>query len=362
MVGTKCFDVTDFGRNEVLGKVSDGKRRLAVRLFYPGEDDPLKKPVSVLNEEIAVFFGRLKADFSSYRERIRVYEDLKIREGTYPLILFSHGYGGCSEQNTDLCQCLAEHGYIVASVSHAFEAFETVYEDGSKAGFDKSLYRKMYSPFIPAYIDVLRMIKRKMSAEEAMNRFDRHQRKYERFTMSRIEEWVKDDRCVLQFIHELAEKEDSFLYHRIDFSHGVGVTGHSFGGAAAYRHCLEDEEISCGCDIDGALFGDHGEKINHKPFMLITGKNYNFVTRCLFYHDKPVHFIIFKDMEHMGFTDLKFAADKPKVFGKAAAGLVMDAMNAVHVEFFDRYLKKADTENMEKLPVSEEAFESYVVG
>lgn len=38
--------------------------------------------------------------------------------GRYPLIAFSHGFGGARRQSTFLCTHLASHGYVVASVDH----------------------------------------------------------------------------------------------------------------------------------------------------------------------------------------------------------------------------------------------------
>lgn len=40
------------------------------------------------------------------------------RAGTYPLVLFSHGFAGHRRQSTFLCTHLASHGYVVAAVDH----------------------------------------------------------------------------------------------------------------------------------------------------------------------------------------------------------------------------------------------------
>lgn len=37
----------------------------------------------------------------------------------YPLVVFSHGYGGCARQSTFLTKALAAHGYIVVAPNHA---------------------------------------------------------------------------------------------------------------------------------------------------------------------------------------------------------------------------------------------------
>jgi len=44
--------------------------------------------------------------------------DAAPRPGTYPLVVFSHGYGGHRRQTTFLCTHLASHGYVVAALDH----------------------------------------------------------------------------------------------------------------------------------------------------------------------------------------------------------------------------------------------------
>src|SRR5262249_56282777 len=40
------------------------------------------------------------------------------RPGSYPLVMFSHGFGGHRRQSTFLCTHLASHGYVVAACDH----------------------------------------------------------------------------------------------------------------------------------------------------------------------------------------------------------------------------------------------------
>jgi len=44
--------------------------------------------------------------------------DAAPRAGRFPLVAFSHGYGGHRRQSTFLCTHLASHGYVVAAVDH----------------------------------------------------------------------------------------------------------------------------------------------------------------------------------------------------------------------------------------------------
>jgi predicted dienelactone hydrolase len=44
--------------------------------------------------------------------------DAEPREGRFPLVVFSHGFGGHRRQTTHLCTHLASHGYVVAAPDH----------------------------------------------------------------------------------------------------------------------------------------------------------------------------------------------------------------------------------------------------
>ena len=358
MVGTRCIDFYDETRKDALSKNNEN-RRLKIRFYYPGTDEEGKEPLKILTQEKIGSFGK-NLDFSTYDQLVKVY-DVEMGKGPFPLILFSHGYGGCAEQNTYLCQYLAKHGYIVASISHVYEESVTDFEDGTVIKFDKKLTWKMMNPF--TLFDQLRLLRKtKLSDEEALREFDVHQEKYEMFMVGRIAEWNKDDLCAIKKIHKLAEDKDSFLYHKIDFSNGIGATGHSFGGDTAYYHCLYDDEISCGVNMDGGLFGLFGETVNHKPFMQILNKmNKQVATRSRLYHDAPVHYMVFRDMKHLGFSDLKFLTKKASSVGKADTDLVMNTLNEVHLAFFDRYLRNGDKDNRSELDINKEALEEYEV-
>ncbi len=361
MTGTYCIEVKDPSREEKLSK-KGGKRRIMVRFYYPGVEDPNKKPIAFMTKNKLKDYGVNPEMTAAYDQRVKLYEGLEMREGKFPLVLFSHGFSSCAEANSDLCSAIAESGYIVASVSHPYEASETVFEDGTSVRFVKSLYTKMTTPFISGTIDQFKLLKKKLTAEEALKEFDEFQKKYGGYMVSRLPEWAEDHRLAVRRIRELAEDAGSILYRKIDFSNGIGATGHSFGGATAYLQCLLDDEISCGVNIDGGLFGDFGEQVNHKPFMqIINPRNYNAVTRSMFYHDKPVHFMTFRDMAHIGFCDEKFLSKKYKLVGTSDPVRTMNTLNAAHIAFFDRYLKQGDTDNAQPLDLDTSMLEKYEV-
>src|SRR5688500_6945157 len=56
--------------------------------------------------------------------------------GTFPFVVFSHGFAGHRRQSTFFCTHLASHGYAVASVDHAGNTFMDLAMQMGRAGAD----------------------------------------------------------------------------------------------------------------------------------------------------------------------------------------------------------------------------------
>lgn len=180
------------------------------------------------------------------------------------------------------------------------EACCTEYDDGSFIFSLKGLSRKQYEPFLGGMIHAMKLTRNKKGTEhEVAAQFDELQRGYCKFLMSRVPEWEKDTLSVVAY----AKKNYADL---IDFTPGIAVTGHSFGGATAYALCQHYPEYVCGVNLDGMLIGDYKDKIMTKPFLQICCKgNYCAETKSLIDHSAPVYLAKFEGMQHLGFTDMK---------------------------------------------------------
>jgi predicted dienelactone hydrolase len=102
-VGVRTFEWSDAAR---------GGRLLPTEVWYPareefrGQDtDPARRDAY----ELVPGFP------PGWQEAVR---DAAPRDGSYPLVLFSHGFGGHRRQSTFLCTHLASHGYLVAAMDH----------------------------------------------------------------------------------------------------------------------------------------------------------------------------------------------------------------------------------------------------
>ncbi|MCR5503740.1 MAG: hypothetical protein K6F53_12105 [Lachnospiraceae bacterium] len=338
-VGTFTFTMKDV-REEKLS--AGGMRSVAARVYYPVLKETVERrpKLTALSENMLKGFKdafKVAPDFKKDpgRNVSECFADAERIPGKrFPLILFNHGNNSYREGNSFLCIDLASHGYAVISVAHSREGICTEFDDGSCLFFDRTITKKMYEPMLGGIIAMFRLMKARGTDGELAGRFDEAQRKYCRYMMGRLPEWVKDNEAVLDYAKEN-------LTDLIDFENGVGVSGHSMGGNAAYALCARNPEFSCGINIDGALFGDYAQDIQTKPFMQVSCRDDEYVvTRVYLRHTKPVYKVLFRDMKHMGFADAKHMIPMGSVVGK----LDPDAMHAdlcrCHLEFFDTFLKK----------------------
>lgn len=338
-VGTETFTIEDHERTEILGS-RGGSRKIAVRVYYPTDKETVKdmERADIFTErklkalEKAYHFNAkkiapemLKAD---YYEGATHVENQK-----FPLIIYNHGYNAYAECNTFLCCELASNGYIVASVGHAYEAIANEYEDGTYDLYDKKINKMMYDSVIKTLIAQGKLMKAKGTPEELFEQFDVFQKEHCKYIIDRIPEWAKDTMCA---VSELKIRYTEW----IDFSKGIGATGHSMGGATAYYLCQHEEEFACGINIDGGLFGDYEGMVMKRPFLQICCKeNYNVQTRPLFNTEAPVQCEIFEDLKHLGFTDVKFFIPLKMLVGKMDANEMYNRLSKLHLDFFEKYLQ-----------------------
>lgn len=339
-VGTERFTVTDDTREEVQGPKC-GPRRLEVCLYYP-----VCKEVTAGKERMKLSEERVQAIkkaclVKTMPEEIvspECFRSVPQAEGKFPLVLYSHGYGsGITEANGLLCYELASNGYVVASIGHAYEAAICEFDDGTVALFDKEI--KIQTGGIKSFFAQMKLMRMDAERSEVYAFFDELQKKYMGFMLGRLPEWGKDSLCVIEMLKKSYGE-------RIDFSKGIGATGHSFGGAVAYWLCQYSDEVTCGANIDGGVFGDYTGMVMKKPFLQIGSKmSRNFVIKPFLDTEAPVRFELFEGVTHGGFTDLKFMYEPDSAKAKMAVGKMEGCemhrrLADLHLEFFGEYLQR----------------------
>ncbi|MEO6029520.1 MAG: acetylxylan esterase [Candidatus Binatia bacterium] len=111
-VGVRTFNWSDPAR--------DG-RPLAVEVWYPTTDAHAGQDVAAATRDA---YDLIPGFPPGWQEAVRAAAP---RDGTCPLVVFSHGFGAHRRQSTFLCTHLASHGYVVAAMDHTGNTvFETI--------------------------------------------------------------------------------------------------------------------------------------------------------------------------------------------------------------------------------------------
>ncbi len=127
-VGVRTLEFTNKGQVDILNAGSDGiaptyDRNLKVEVWYPcslqaGEKEMVEYD-QVMGSSNAEDRPLVPFTFSG-----RAARDAKAAEGSFPLIVVSHGYLGSRLLMTYLTENLASKGYIVAAIGHKESTFQ----------------------------------------------------------------------------------------------------------------------------------------------------------------------------------------------------------------------------------------------
>ena len=134
---------TDKSRHEPHLEGVNDNRELIVQVWYPAEPKSLATKAWYINPlSIATVKEDLKENFKvtlnelSSLDQIQThaYRNVKVSKAcsTYPVILFSPGFGSPINFYTSLLEELASHGYIVVAIAYPYITSAVVLPNGKK--------------------------------------------------------------------------------------------------------------------------------------------------------------------------------------------------------------------------------------
>ena len=129
-VGVQTWRLQDDARGDDL------PRPIVTEVWYPASEDAREgEGVSYRLEDIlrpdalALVQGELDVELQTDAVRDA---PVRLSDGPYPVILFSHGSGGIRAQSTYLTVFLASHGYVVLSADHDGNTLSDLLVDGDQ--------------------------------------------------------------------------------------------------------------------------------------------------------------------------------------------------------------------------------------
>jgi predicted dienelactone hydrolase len=223
-VGMHEFLWVDKKRDEPFTKDPNDRRHLLARVWYPAE----------------VTTGKEKApyvlDINEYPEKsiYRRGQNIKTNavidapiaknKAPFPVLLYQPGGGTARFTATFLAEQLASHGYVVLSCDHPGFSETIMFPDG---------YRFQADTFV--------------SPKESGNFRDNVLKSWEWLGKDVFPTWVADATYALDKITEMNRTTGDFFYQKLDLSR-IGMTGWSFGGAAAMQMSRIDPRVKAVVD------------------------------------------------------------------------------------------------------------------
>ncbi len=272
-------------------------------------------------------------------------------DGTYPLVVFSHGAFGFSGSNDSTFVELASNGYVVASIGHTYHAFYTIDTNGKLTTVDTGFINKVLE----------------------INGADATQHDEDIYNTTKG--WMKlrtdDENFVIDTILAQCNSNNPDKLFTLINTEKIGLMGHSLGGASSAQVGRERDDIAAVIVLDGTMLGEETAFENNKvilndtpypiPILNVYAEDHYTSSKELvgdaynnFYATKNAlcaYETVFKNAGHLNFTDLPlFSPTLAKMLGMGTIDgrYCIETMNKVVLEFFNSYLKDMGVPKIEK--------------
>ncbi len=314
-IGSVTFELTDDTRNETFTEPPNDHRRILVKAWYPADtvaghrmapyiDAPGQFGTGI--EQAFGFPAFLVSHFQLTKTHSYLNAPLSQAETSFPVLIFSHGYGGLIMQDTILMEELASNGYIVFSISHSYEAAVTSFPDGSV----------IYEATLEMYANIA----------------------------NSLNIWANDTLFLVDQL-EIPDNPNipSLLWDGMDLS-TIGLFGHSFGGTTAEHVILEDARFDAGISFDSPHGGSSLTMNMTKPFMLLFGPDYGNpeMNDTIFNRAEGTCYGLFVNgTRHYNFADVNIWTPALRSFGLLGSidgYRMLDILNSYVLAFFNEHL------------------------
>ncbi|QUQ71727.1 alpha/beta hydrolase family protein [Kutzneria sp. CA-103260] len=221
-VGSSILHLVDQSRPDIWEPANP--RELMVSLYYPAfpGGQPVPYASAAETQLLVQAQGLPAADAQAFADTTtNSHAQAPPLPGRHPLVLLSPGLGAPRYTMTTLAEELASHGYVVASIDHAYESAGTLFPDN-----------RMLTCVACAATDLRPLVLNR--AEDASFVVDQ--------LTARLPGLIDPDR--------------------------IGMAGHSIGGASALAAMEADPRIKAGVDMDGAFHVDAPNGMS-RPFLML---------------------------------------------------------------------------------------------
>ena len=350
-VGRTRWLVTDPSRADPFNQ---RPRQIEVIAWYPAAAAGAGGPylTNGLDEvrSLATMFGNRTSMDELGNVRTHATDDAepRARDGSFPLLVFSHGYTGVPAASTTLLEELASAGYVVLSVIHPYEASASTIDGGVVTMLDESgRLREPIATIFGEWKDEDRVL-----AEVTSARDESDQRRLLRAYLDRLTQttamtrrWVDDVRAVMsQLTTAPRENAARRAVARAD-STRFGVFGHSMGGVMAGEYCLTEKRCAAVLNLDGSpQYGSMIDARLGRPLLMAYSARPGRIGASDAVYKRAAsryYRVDVDDTRHLDFTDMVMwpALRERHATGPIAPDRAIATTRAVVREFFDQELR-----------------------
>lgn len=267
-------------------------------------------------------------------------------EGSYPLVVFSHGAGGILDSNASTCKELASNGYVAVAIAHPYQAAFVEDVNGKVTIVDPEF----------------------MSQVTTDNGSDDPAHEAAVYEMSK--EWMEirggDENFVLDTILTKCEAKEEGAFGRIN-PDKIGLFGHSLGGATSVKVGRERDDIDAVIDLEGTMLSEYTGyedgaylfeetpypvpllDVNSRAVYEEASSYGEYVNFYVGEHAVDFKEVIINDAGHMNFCDLSLVSPVLSHLlgvGEVDAKECLENINDMVLNYFNYYLKDAETLNI----------------
>ncbi|HSQ16207.1 MAG TPA: hypothetical protein VLM83_00785, partial [Anaerolineales bacterium] len=328
-IGMRSMEMVDGSRGEALTPEAGDRRALMVHAWYPAQPQPGAQTQPYWSEVERVgpmILERLGLPtfLLSHLPLVKTHSypgaPLAGDSGSYPVVIFSHGYSADYAFYWTQYEALASQGYIVFSISHPYEAIETVYPDGRLAFMNDATWAMLFGG--------------------SLGNLDLDER---------VLVWAADTRFVLDRLEAMNAEAGNFFAGRLDMER-VGIYGMSFGGATAMLVCLDEPRCKAAANLDGSPFGEaafQGRSLQVPSMFFYSQDAFGDSDDIYAAVENRAYRVYIRGSEHSSYTEVGYwsplarhaAAYLPFGLGEVQPERMSEIVNAYLVAFFDRHLK-----------------------
>ncbi|MBR4733917.1 MAG: hypothetical protein IK081_14240 [Lachnospiraceae bacterium] len=276
-------------------------------------------------------------------------------DGSFPLVLFSHGAFGFYGSNLSTYEELASHGYVVISMDHPYHSFFTKDTAGKMVLVDRNFMQSVMTNGNAEDGEI---------PEEEIFQASRDWMNLRIADVNFVLDEIGKTKGILDQNWYVGKDADAQvliqILSKIDHDK-IGMMGHSLGGATSVTIGRTRGDVKAVIDLDGTMLGEelscedgqyqYYEEAYPVPLLMLSNENHHedfqqygtlYVNGLVLANAKDASYTYFKGSGHMNFTDLPlFSPFLASLLGTGDvdAKECIQTVNELTLQFFDHYLK-----------------------